>query len=167
MLLYKWAGSPGRSEIQKMLQKGEIIITIIIIIIIITFQPQLISNLSIFSSKEEYKTTSWDKFEENKHTHTISTCQNWRFVSFEGNSSKRKLYEQNQPQRCFFFSSLKLRISKTCVVSMEGSNIPISMSMIFVENFNSSVKKVDGATKRNWKWLEKVWYILYWMSVSR
>ena len=134
-----------------MLQKGEIIV-IIIIIIIITFQPQLISNLSIFSSKEEYKTTSWDKFKE-KHTHTISTCQNWRFVSFERNSSKRKLYEQNQPQRCFFFSSLKLRISKTYVVSMEGSIIPVSMSMIFVENFNSSV---DGATKRNWQWLEKV-----------
>ena len=58
------------------------------------------------------------------------TSTSEKYVSFERDSAKRGLHVQNLSQGCLFFSALPFGISNICKVSMEGSVVPVSMSML-------------------------------------
>ena len=93
----------------------------------------------------------------NRQTYTVQALQNGRSVTFEGGSAESGLHAQNWSHGCLSFSALASGISNICKVSIEGSVVSVSMSMLWsvpstkdiyktVEDSDRSFEEADDAT---------------------
>ena len=88
-----------------------------------------VSNLNTFNFNEKYRTSSCDKFEEIKQKYII------RHFKVEGLFLLKEVLEKG------FMQSVASRISAICKILMDGSVVPVPLSMLWSGTSNKNIYK--------------------------
>ena len=102
-----------------------------------------VSKLNFSCSKKGLRSKACDKLKEVEQLHPISSLQNGKCISSEGNASAWRSDVQVRSQGCLFLSSTSQQFSEVSKISVEGKAVSVSLPMLRAGTCSKSVHKIN------------------------